>query len=266
MEKCYRFEKLYYSRGLLDNCVDATYIIHLEGNGRLSNIRKQLDTYTPTKSTYILYNRGYKECEKGLHENSPAVDLVDAYITIFNHAKTRAYKNVLILEDDFIFDEKIKNREICNSIGDFINVKTREEYIYLLGCLPMVQIPHYSDHRISLIKAGTHACIYSSAFQQKILETDQTTIGDWDVYTNMNTIQYMYYFPLCYQLFPETENQQRWFYVPIFTELFAFLRWNLQLDTRVEPGYVFFYHFFSYLYLLFFCIFIFSGKKLRNNM
>ena len=32
--QCYSFKKIKYNTGLLDEAVDATYIIHLEGNGR----------------------------------------------------------------------------------------------------------------------------------------------------------------------------------------------------------------------------------------
>ena len=36
ISSCYTFEQIEYSNGLLD--LDATYIIHLEGNGRIENI------------------------------------------------------------------------------------------------------------------------------------------------------------------------------------------------------------------------------------
>ena len=53
---CYHFEKIIFDKGLFDNCVDATYIIHLEGNGRYDDIMQQLTKYQPTKITYILFN------------------------------------------------------------------------------------------------------------------------------------------------------------------------------------------------------------------
>lgn len=31
---CYRFEKKMYDKGFLDDAIDATFIIHLESNGR----------------------------------------------------------------------------------------------------------------------------------------------------------------------------------------------------------------------------------------
>ena len=59
-ESCYNFEKLNYKTGLLDETVDATYIIHLEGNGRYDNILNQLEEYKPTQTVYILLNKGFK--------------------------------------------------------------------------------------------------------------------------------------------------------------------------------------------------------------
>ena len=58
ISSCYTFEQIEYSNGLLD--LDATYIIHLEGNGRIENIKSQLNEYHPTNLVYILYNKGYK--------------------------------------------------------------------------------------------------------------------------------------------------------------------------------------------------------------
>ena len=128
------------------------------------------------------------------------------------------YKHILILEDDFIFDEKILNIENTNEIFNFIQNKD-EEYIYLLGCVPFLQIPSISYNRNVLLKMGTHACIYTEKMREMILNTEQSIISDWDVYMNFNLKQYMFHEPLCYQLFPQTENRKEWFYVFIFSEL-----------------------------------------------
>ena len=50
---CYHFKKITYSHGLLDETVDATYIIHLEGNGRYDDILNQLEQFQP--NMYICY-------------------------------------------------------------------------------------------------------------------------------------------------------------------------------------------------------------------
>ena len=61
---CYEIKKYTYDVGILDNSVDATYIIHLKHNGRYEHIQEQLKEYHPTKTVYIVYNEGFKKCEK----------------------------------------------------------------------------------------------------------------------------------------------------------------------------------------------------------
>lgn len=75
---CYHFKKITYSQGLFET-VDATYIIHLEGNGRYDDILNQLAQFQPTKVVYIVFNKGYKNCQKNKNIKLPAHDLVDAF-------------------------------------------------------------------------------------------------------------------------------------------------------------------------------------------
>ena len=101
---CYRFELLEFEDCLFQN-VDATYILHLEGNGRIDHIHEQLKTYHPSKKVYIVYNKGYKKCGKDIDPQETHSDLVHANMTVFEHATP--YKHVLVLEDDFIFSKDI---------------------------------------------------------------------------------------------------------------------------------------------------------------
>jgi len=109
LDECYHFKKITYSQGLLDETVDATYIIHLEGNGRYDDILNQLSQFQPTKVVYIVFNKGYKNCQKNKNIKLPAHDLVDAFLDIFKHSTNpiQNYSNILILEDDYFFNEKI---------------------------------------------------------------------------------------------------------------------------------------------------------------
>ena len=253
--ECYRFEKIEYQYGLLDSCVDATYIIHLESDiERMNHIESQLKMFQPSKIVYIVYNKGYAKCNKGLHKNAPAIDLVDAFITVFKHAREKNYGNILVLEDDFIFDDDIKDPEIQLDISSFLQDHHNKSFVYILGCLPHIQIPYYYNHNITLLRTGTHAIIYPKLFREKTLSIDQKTIDCWDVYTNTLSIQYSYNTPLCYQLFPQTENKKYWSYIPIVSDIQYFLLYALKLDKSLE-GYSFFYDFFSHIFL-FLIIFI----------
>jgi hypothetical protein len=241
--ECYRFEKIFFEKGLFD--VDRTYIIHLEGNGRLDNIYKQLEEFHPSKEVYILFNKGYKKCHKNLEEQKSTLDLIDAFMTIFKDAKD--LDNILILEDDFFFDKDVK--EV--NIDQFINDKKDESFVYYLGTVPYLTIPSLTKHHITLLSTGTHACIYSKKMRKETLENKVT--NDWDVYINFNHRRYMYHKPLCYQLFPETENSKEWgFGSSILRQVF---KWN-GLDQS-EKGYQHFYLFSKFLFIILIIIFIY---------
>ncbi len=231
---CYHFEKLEFSNRdsiLLD--IDATYVIHLENNGRLDSVRAQLNEFRPTKEVFILHNKGYKQCDKDAIINKPALDLVDAFLYIFKDAQKKDYKHILILEDDFIFNKKIKDKKVRQNIMNFINNKKYD--IYALGRIPALQKAYNNNVSISLYGGATHAMIYSRDCIDKTLQYDKRSIKDWDYFTRQTFRIYMYNEPLCYQLFPETENQKYWGKnVVILIKL-------LKLDVQVEPGYSFAY-------------------------
>jgi len=260
---CYKFKKKTYTNGLLDDAVDATYIVHLEGNGRHESILNQLELYQPTKTVYIVFNKGYKNCYKGEDIQLPAHDLVDAFLEIFKDAKNKNYENILILEDDFIFSKKIKNVSTQINVCTFLNNHKNEDFQYLLGCMPLIKMPCTLDgiHFISIVSLGTHACVYSKVNREKILKKEQKKLTDWDIYNCFHSRRYTYYQPLCYQLFPDTESSDNWgksnyllYLSGLATKkVFKFFK----LDTQIEPGYSFFYIFSKiFLFLLLFIVFL----------
>ncbi len=264
---CYRFEKHQYPKGLLKN-VDATYIIHLEDNGRLESIQQQLTKYQPTKTVYIVYNRGYKNCEKNLHQNLPAVDLVDAFWTCFKHAQEQDYDNILVLEDDFMFNEKIRHANV--DVDTFL-YDNKGKYMYMLGMIPWFQTPATKNfnHYTVYASSGTHACIYTRALREYILASDKTKIDDWDIHTNIIATKYAYHEPLCYQLFPETENSKTWINHFGGASFVKSLFKTAKLDTQAEPGYTIFYLFskciFWFMIIAFVTFLYFNGYQVWVN-
>ena len=258
--KCYKFEERIFNSGFLDQSVDATYILHLEGNGRLESINKQLTIYQPTKIVYILFNRGFKKCEKPSYIDSSTTDLIDGNIQIFKHARENNYRNILILEDDFIFSDKILSPEIQYRINSFLVECGDSSFIYSLGCIPLLQFPIGEGYHYKSKFIGTHACIFSKAYRENILSKDQSSMKDWDV--AINPIAYTYHIPLCYQLFPNTENQKTWYDDNIFSKmayiLTKFIIFIFSLDTRYEPGYSILYtmsKILSFIIFIFFIVF-----------
>lgn len=263
---CYRFEERIFNDGIFP-IIDATYIIHLEGNNRLSQINHELDIIHPTNRVWILHNKGYRKCKKTGLIQLPAEDLIDSYLHIFKHAKENNLSNILILEDDFFWNLDIQKREHIDSISKFINSNSNTDYMYLLGCLPFLQVPCdiTGEHRI-VASIGTHAAIYSKKCRERVLKVDQKYIVDWDVYHNYASWRYMYYRPLCYQLFPITENQNNWLsnIIPNFLQvilvlyIFIPILRCLSLHESVEPGYSIFYQFSVYMSILLLLLILWS--------
>ena len=187
-------------------------------------------------------NKGFKKCEKDKRIDKSPLDLVDAFFTIFKDANEKQYENIIVLEDDFIFDEKILDKTHATSIETFLKEKQGNLFAYYLGTLPILQMSLNTEHNRVLLSGGMHACIYPRAFIKNFVENvNHETITDWDVYVNFNYTRYKYHTTLCYQLFPQTENQTNWGHEnPIFRGVskigIEFIK-ILKLDTNVHPGY-----------------------------
>lgn len=253
VNQCYRYEPVEVTKPpLFDQDVDATYVLHLEGNGRYENVLDQLQKYTPTKIIYIAFNPGFRSCPKEPYITVSLKDIIDAFINVFIHAEEQGYRNILVLEDDFFFDPRIRDEPIhAKRIRQFLQHIPHPNFMYYLGTLPILQRPVGWDgiHYRITTSAGTHACIYSEAMRRDILSLDQKKIRDWDVYNNSHCrYRYGYYRPLCYQLFTATENQSNWIGSDGPNE--AWNKWwgqlgvtlfnSLKLNKEVVPGYPFF--------------------------
>ena len=256
---CYRFQHIQNDAGILDGCIDASYIIHLEGNGRYEHIQNQLSSYQPSKDVYILYNRGFKKCHKTLPEQMSTHDLIDAFLHIFEHAKQNNFNHILVLEDDFIFHEKIKEIDVCKNIVGFISEKKTDSFMYSLGCLPFVRVPSFNNHNRILLSAGTHACIYSKKMREHALNKNRDEIIDWDIYTNTQPYlfsRYGYYRPLYNQLNIDTENSDNWWNPLGLADFVKKIKKMFKMDRQLEPGNRFFYMFSLFIFWLLFLIVI----------
>ena len=256
---CYNIKKQIYKKGFLDDSVDATYIIHLKDNGRLEHIQSQLKNYQPTKTVYIVFNDGFKKCNKKLIEQVSYQDLSDAFLQCFKHADKQGFNNILILEDDFIFSPEIKkNPQHIKNVNKFLNQNRNEEFIYYLGCNPIIIRPYTSDcnHYKSYKSCSTHAIVYSRATRSKTLDLN---LKHWDVIIEQGVSnRYFYYIPLCYQTYPDTENKKTW-----SEKDFALIGYlkngiikGLNLDLKPEPGFSILYFVAKLLNLLLFIFII----------
>jgi hypothetical protein len=252
--KCFTFESHYFNKGIFDDAIDCTYIIHLLNNGRLQSIYDEIKNTIPSKTVIIAKNLGYKKCNKKLIENAPYQDLTDAFLQCFSHAKKNGFKNIIILEDDFIFNKNITQSDI-DKISDFIKVNKDEEYVLNLGCLPVAIYPSiYSGMYRTIKNFGMHCNIYSEKLINNMDNLD-VSAKHWDVIIEKNVkLRYMFYRPLCYQTFPETENKKTWEEkdgTPIIGYLKNGVIYGLGLDKTPEPGFTILYWFAKIIFVLF---------------
>lgn len=272
--KCYEFQNIKFENGLFDKTVDATYVINLVGNGRYDNVIMQINEYKPTSEVFILFNQGFKKCNKSKHIIYPADDLNDAFLQIFRHANDKNYENILILEDDFIFTEEIKNKKHINSINNFLKKKQGTDFIYYLGCLPYLMLPNItnSKHFNILQSGGMHSVIYSKKIRLNIMDNYKDILfkyKDWDFNANKLKNRYGYYKCLCYQLFPETENSKYWgnsnpilYFLGKISKIIIKI---LKLDIKTEPGTSIIYAFSQSIIFILAIIFIYLVVIILKN-
>lgn len=264
---CYNFIVYNEKKGVLDGCVDATYVLYLKNNGRMENIKKQLEKLQPTKLVYIVENEGYKKCSKNLPEQTPSTDLVDGYFQIFNHAKKENYNNILILEDDFIWNDKMIDPEIGKDICTFVNAQD-STFIYYLGCIPFLRMNMGYNHVRTFLQMASHSVIYSKKIRQQMLENgNKMEIKDWDVNLVLfeRPVTYCYKSPLCYQTFPSTENQKNWPNMGGLKQIQLFFIKSLKLDKQPSPGFEFFYMASDILCYLLLLLVIFYLYKISQS-
>jgi hypothetical protein len=243
MNNCYKINTINNINGLFDNSIDATYIIYLEGNiKRLKNIEEQLNNISPTKKIHILINKGWKKCNKNKYITNTAKDLVDCNITCFKHAKKHNYNNILILEDDFMFD-KINNNDI-EIINYFLKKNIDNKISFYLGTLPFVFIPYSQYIYRGIINIYTHSVVFTKRLRNDILKYNYKKIFCWDIFQNYhNNNKYYYYKPLCFQVIEETENSKNW---PVFSFIrILWFKLVYLLKANIEPKI-----FFEFIYLI----------------
>jgi hypothetical protein len=273
---CYKFEKRKYNGGFFDSFLDATYIITMTGSNRNNNYEKQLREYIPTKYIYIVHNEGYKKCTKYLYKQETPYDLIDANLNIMNHSLTNNYNNILILEDDFIFNSDMIKLETINEIKTFFYNNQNKDFYFNLGPVPFLYyiIPNKSIYR-GIYTLCNQGVIYKKNIIKKILN-DNNNINKYshiDNYIAQNYIHYFYKTPLIIQTFPTTENQKNWgdhqnkIMNKYLVDLFKLNISIFKINSNPMEGWYNLYNFLfiiNYLFLIIIIIIIFYICKITN--
>lgn len=216
-ENCYYYKNIFFEKGILDNIIDCCIVLLLETNKkREESILNTVNKFKLCKNTIIQYNKGYKNCKKNLYKNNSLHDLNDSYYYAFKFAEEKGIKNLLVLEDDAIFDNNILNPKIIKDIEDLY--KNVDVDLFSLGtCVKLIHPKNFIIDTFNCKKliffTATHACIYNKLFRDIFIKKYENTrqIGfDEDLNINNYNNIYTYNKPLAYQPFIVTENSKEW--------------------------------------------------------
>lgn len=244
-KKCYYYKKYFFNNGIFDNIVDCCIVLLMEHDKeREKHVLKTINKYKLCRNTIIQYNKGFKKCSKKLYKQSSMYDINETYYTAFKYADSDNYKNILIIEDDAIFDNNIKNPKIIKDIE--LLYKNKEVNMFHLGPAgalfdPLsILLDTYNCKKI-LITSAAHANIYNKKFREiyyKSYETGNRSISvdyNHNIFTYGNI--YTYNKPLAFQPIIETENSKDWNIMGIKVDKICFYFNNniLGLDTKNKP-------------------------------
>ena len=65
---CHKYKYIQFSKGILDNIIDAVYVITLENDKNYNNIMKQINNLKLSKNNYIQINKKFTDCKIDLCE------------------------------------------------------------------------------------------------------------------------------------------------------------------------------------------------------
>ncbi len=239
-KNAYRYEYIESKNGLFDKYVDCAYLLTLENSKRKDEYMKQLKLYNPHSKIIIQYDKGFKNYKKKLYKQNTVCDINDSYYNIFVHAKNNNYKNIIIFEDDFFFDN-LQKKDI-DEIGAFIT--NNNFHIYNLGPGLNISIPYTFKHHYSLVSTCAHGVIYNITYIDFFIDIYNKGFDAMcdNIWNKLDILKFKYYKPICFQTFPITENIKNW----PFSKLAIFFINILNLDKLHKPGFTLL-NIFSYI-------------------
>jgi hypothetical protein len=129
--------------------------------------------------------------------------------------RARSLGNVLVLEDDYVDEDRTYNRETTAHIQKYLASEESEECdMLMLGAFPFILSPIGNFPRV-FASIGTHAAIYTPRGRSRMLElasyeVAHATLNDFDMITTIYMRRVLYHRPLYAQSFSETTNTANW--------------------------------------------------------
>ena len=260
---CFRRELLLYdSKEVLfqETFLNACYLITMEESERREKYIQQLDTYKPFNKVQIIHNKGWRKCQKNCRIQNTVDDLSDVYAQIFLECLHNNQDNVLVFEDDFFFTESLESiRESIREIQMFL-LHHSDYMTYNLGAIPYFMYPESRSMNHYYYKGGVaHSVVYSKQYMVEYVTHYETMNCLSDIFWNRFKNNYTYYKPLCFQLFPQTENSTNWSSIvhiqPLLSRVF-------KADQTHEYFFPFMYTFAKTWYVIVLSVLF---KRIRNH-
>lgn len=173
------------------------------------NLKHRIDRYTNIVKIFKKYNVNLHFLD-GIEEKDGRIGCAKSHLYLVNYAKQNNMKYIIVLEDDFLFNEKIEKNEFYK-ILKFLKMNYDKYYIF--NGSPTFWDKRYNLESIKKYKSFdenyyylNHGqkltfVIYSSLVYDKILEYNPLTSSlHIDQYIANNIIQIVYNKYICYEI------------------------------------------------------------------
>lgn len=212
---CYRYtEHTAAAPGLFDGCVDACYILTMEGSPRTATAVQRWREHTPAARLFVQHNQGHRRCAKEPWVQKVSDDVTHAFLTAFRHALRQGFARILVFEDDYIPQPTVAADapEVCRFVRD----RDADLDVYNLGCVclgvPVLGRGNEQHRKVHTACAGAHAAIYHRRYLEATATADRALLRVLDdtrmALPRFNT--YTFHRPLYTQLWPATDNRATW--------------------------------------------------------
>lgn len=212
-ETCYRYEVVHLGIGIMEDIIDAAYVMTLENSPRVTEMVTRLQQLTPLSSVVVQYNKTYRNCNKSGIINTPNLDLHHAMRKAMQTALKQGSRHILLMEDDCEFLPKQFTRENAFYIKQLLR-EDDDIDAYLLGCIPMISVPKMNGKHMRIFRGGsTHAVLWTEKGMREFLKLPLRNGAD-EVYVDLLITTKLRVFapssPYAVQLITDTENSRNW--------------------------------------------------------
>lgn len=171
---------------------DKIFYINLDGRkDRNEHITNELSKYNikyerfsavrlSEEESELMTQKGYPLCEKVSDENPYHRDRIKkvtlgqrscllSHLKIYQYAKEKNLNNVLIFEDDMVFNKNVDVIDVMNKTLE--ELKNVEWDMFFLGCLPLYKLEKYGDYLYRLFYLSTsHSYVINKSCYDTLLD------------------------------------------------------------------------------------------------